>query len=892
MADKIMLLDGHSILTRAFFGLPQLTNAEGVPTNAVLGFLNMMVRYIEEEKPSHLLVAFDRKEPTFRHEMYEEYKGTRKPMPAELHEQVPLVKEILTSMEIPVVTQAGLEADDILGTISVDAEKEDLDVTVVSGDRDLLQLATDKVKIKIPKTKGRTTITEEYYARDVEDLYGVTPKEFIDMKGLMGDQSDNIPGVPGIGEKTAAKIIKEFHTIENAYQHLDQVKPARARNNLEEYYDQALMSKDLATIRTNCDLEYNFKDARLGRLFNQEAYQLFKKLELKSLYKYFEDQDSGQEDQLSDLEICRDPGRAEDIFQDLEKAGRAGLGLIGGGPRWKRPDEAGADPTLRGISLVYETGKVILLCQEPLTADWIMDRLLQALDKGLVLDVLDYKQLLHQCENARLFESQIQDVGLMAYLINPLQSSYDYEDLANIYLGKTLPSRKEVCGKKDLGQAFSPEDDKTVALALALAEVPWQTRDLLLDKLEEMGMKDLYEEIERPTVPTLFDMEKYGITVEKEALKAYGDQLVGRIEELEKAIHQEAGKEFNINSPKQLGVILFEDMKMPFAKKTKTGYSTSADLLQKLAPDYPIVADVLEYRQLTKLKSTYADGLAGFIQEDGKIHGVFHQKVTATGRLSSSDPNLQNIPIRLPLGREIRKVFVPEEGSVFVSADYSQIELRVLAHMAQDQNLIDAYKHGEDIHRMTASQVFGVPFEEVSPMLRRSAKAVNFGIVYGISAFGLSEDLKISRKEASEYIDKYFATYPGIKTYLDDNVAYAKEHGYVKTLYGRIRPIPELSSSNFAQRNFGERAAMNSSIQGTAADIIKIAMIKVSRRLREEKLQSRLILQIHDELLIETRREEQAQVARILTEEMMGAASLSVPLSVDVEEGETWYDAK
>ena len=894
MSDKIMLLDGHSILTRAFFGLPSLTNAEGVHTNAVLGFLNMMIRYIEEEQPSHLLVAFDRKEPTFRHKMYQEYKGTRKPMPEELHEQVPLIKEILQSMEVPVVTQAGLEADDILGTISVDAQKEGLDVTVVSGDRDLLQLATEKVKIKIPKTKGRTTVTEEYYAEDVEKLYGVTPREFIDMKGLMGDPSDNIPGVPGIGEKTAGKIIQEFHSIENAHDHLEEIKPVRARNNLEKYYDLALLSKDLATIKTDCLLDYQFRDARLGQLFNQQAYQLFKKLELKSLYKYFEDQEDqdAREDGQAIAEIIRDPNRAEEIFRQITESGRAGLGLIGGGPCWQRPAGEAADPTLRGISLAYDKKRAILLCQSPMTASWLMDKILESLKQGVILDVLDYKQLLHQLEDARNYEDQIQDVGLMAYLINPLQSSYDYDDLSNLYLDRVLPSRKEICGKKDLGQVFSENDSNMVLLAVSLAEVPCLTEGLLQKKLSDQGMMSLYQEIERPAVPTLYDMEKYGITVEKDALKDYGDRLVGRIEELEARIHRQAGKEFNINSPKQLGVILFEDMKMPFAKKTKTGYSTSADLLQKLAPDYPIVADVLEYRQLTKLKSTYADGLAAFIQDDGKIHGIFHQKVTATGRLSSSDPNLQNIPIRLPLGREIRKVFVPEEGYLFVSADYSQIELRVLAHMADDQNLIEAYRHGEDIHRMTASQVFGVPFDQVTPMLRRSAKAVNFGIVYGISAFGLSEDLKISRKEASEYIDKYFKTYPGIKAYLDGNVAYAKEHGYVKTLYGRIRPIPELSSSNFVQRSFGERAAMNSSIQGTAADIIKIAMIRVSRRLKEEGLESRLILQIHDELLIETRQDEKDQVARILTEEMMGAASLSVPLSVDVEEGETWYDAK
>ena len=492
----------------------------------------------------------------------------------------------------------------------------------------------------------------------------------------------------------------------------------------------------------------------------------------------------------------------------------------------------------------------------------------------------------------REYENQIEDTGIQAYLLNPLQSSYDYDDIARNYLDLVVPSRKEVCGKKQLEDIFAREDEKTVHLAGLLSYIPYLAEPILYERIKEYGMETLYLEIERPTAPTLYDMEKYGISVEKDALKEYGEQLTGRIAELEQSIHQQAGKEFNINSPKQLGVILFEDLKMPFAKKTKTGYSTNADILEKLAPDYPIVSDILEYRQLTKLKSTYADGLATFIQDDGKIHGIFHQKVTATGRLSSSDPNLQNIPIRMPLGRAIRKVFVPEPGYVFVSADYSQIELRVLAHMAKDQNLIDAYQHDADIHTTTASQVFGVPMEKVTPLLRRNAKAVNFGIVYGISAFGLSQDLNISRKEANEYIERYFATYPGIKKYLDGNVTFAKEKGYVTTMYGRIRPIPELSSSNFMQRSFGERAAMNSSIQGTAADIIKIAMVRVSWRLREEKLESRLILQIHDELLIETKKEEVEQIRKILREEMMGAARLSVPLSIDIEEGNTWYEAK
>lgn len=876
--NKIMLLDGHSLLNRAFYGLPDLTNAEGKHTNAVLGFLNIMLRYMEEEKPTHLLAAFDRKEPTFRHLRFKEYKGTRKPMPAELHEQVPLMKEVLASMGIPVVTQAGIEADDILGTIGREAEAAGFSVVIVSGDRDLLQLATDHTKIKIPKTKAGGTVTEDYYASDVEKLYGVTPTEFIDMKGLMGDSSDNIPGVPGIGEKTAAKLIQGYHSIENAHAHIEEVKPAKARNNLEEYYEQALLSKELATIKTDCALEYHFRDAVAGDIFTKEAYHLFKKLELKSLFKYFEEEQK-EKNELN-VTVTGELAEADAVFVAAGEEKMVGLGLIG------------SSGSCRGISLSWEDHTTLLLTGGMLTEGQLADCLLELLKEGVTFAVPDYKALLHFDGRFREYEEQIEDVGLLAYLLNPLQSAYDYDDIARDYLDMVVPSRKEVCGKEELAAVFSADNEKAVNLAGLLSFVPWKAYPVLRNRVAEQGMEELYLQIERPTTATLYDMERYGISVEKEALSEYGQQLTGRISELEASIHAQAGKDFNINSPKQLGVILFEDLKMPYAKKTKTGYSTNADILEKLAPDYPIVSDILEYRQLTKLKSTYADGLAAFIGEDGKIHGVFHQKVTATGRLSSSDPNLQNIPIRMPLGRAIRKVFVPEPGYVFVSADYSQIELRVLAHMADDQNLIDAYRHNADIHTATASQVFGVPVEEVTPLLRRSAKAVNFGIVYGISAFGLSQDLNVSRKEANEYIERYFATYPGIKTYLDGNVAFAKEHGYVKTLYGRIRPIPELSSSNFMQRSFGERAAMNSSIQGTAADIIKIAMIRVSRRLREEGLASRLILQIHDELLIETKEEEKEEVYKILKEEMMGAASLRVPLIVDIEEGNNWYEAK
>ena len=882
-----MLLDGHSLMNRAFYGLPVLTNAQGQYTNGILGFLNIMLRYIEEEKPNHLLVAFDRKEPTFRHLRYEAYKGTRKPMPQELREQIPLIKELLAAMEIPVVTQAGIEADDILGTIGHEAEQAGYDVVIVSGDRDLLQLATDKVKIKIPKTKAGKTITEDYYQSDFIEAYGVTPKEFIDMKGLMGDTSDNIPGVPGIGEKTAAKIIKEYHSIEQAYEHIEELKPAKARNNLREYYDQAILSKELATICLTCQLDYQFEDARIGNLFNKNAYEIFKQLELKSLFHYFE-ADERVEEEIEVLRVT-DLIRAEEIMNQIPAGSRVGLAVI-------HESMPGCEDSTAAMSLTYPEGDqpvtVLLLPQGFLTVDYFRDAIIKLLEAGDHLQLLDYKALLHFEDRIHAYEDQIDDIGIQAYLLNPLQSAYDYDAIARDYLKETLPSRKELLDKQSLTAALAQGKEEAFRVAGYLSRIPYLAADALKEQLKEQGMDALYEEIEKPLVYSLYHMEAYGVSVEKEALKEYGQQLTGRIAELEEKIYELAGKTFNINSPKQLGVILFEDLKMPYAKKTKTGYSTNADILDKLAPDYPIVSHILEYRQLTKLKSTYADGLAAFIREDGKIHGLFHQKVTATGRLSSSDPNLQNIPIRMDLGRAIRKVFVPDPGYLFISADYSQIELRILAHMAQDQHLIQAYHEDRDIHTTTASQVFGVPMEEVSSQLRRNAKAVNFGIVYGISAFGLSQDLNISRKEAQEYIDRYFSTYPGIKAYLDGSVDFAREHGYVKTLYGRIRPIPELSSGNFMQRSFGERVAMNSAIQGTAADIIKIAMIRVSDRIEKAGLRSRLILQIHDELLIETAEEETEEITRILTEEMMGAASLSIPLKIDINQGRNWYEAK
>ena len=871
MSEKIVLIDGHSILNRAFYGLPDLTNAEGLHTNAIYGFLTIMFKILEEEKPEYLTVAFDVHAPTFRHEMYDAYKGTRKPMADELRQQVPVIKEVLGAMGIKTIEQAGLEADDLLGTISRRSEERGMEVSVISGDRDLLQLATEHVKIRIPKTRQGRTEVEDYYSEDVKNRYQVTPLEFIDLKALMGDTSDNIPGVPSIGEKTAARIITEYHSIENAYAHVEELKPPRASKALKEHWELAVMSKTLATIEVHADFAYDFEEARLGNIYTEEAYAYFQRLQFKNLLSKFdvtalansvEDHFRVIESKTEATEIFRKAAQADcvgaAIFKDLENV----LPLF--------VQEAGVG----GIALSFSQEDILCIrCNAELSGEWLLNELEMIAEKTDRFAMFDLKAQMEFLKLQR--KDNCFDATVAAYLLNPLKSDYTYEDVAREQLDFILED------KADLTTKVCYE-----------AYTAYASSSVLEKRLKEDGLWDLFEDIEMPLVFTLYDMERNGVKVEAEALKVYGDQLGDKIVELEKEIYEDANETFNINSPKQLGVVLFENMKIPGGRKTKTGYSTAADVLEKLAPEYPIVAKILEYRQLTKLKSTYADGLAGYIQEDGRIHGKFNQTVTATGRISSTEPNLQNIPVRVELGRMIRKVFVPEEGYVFVDADYSQIELRVLAHCSGDEQLIKAYREEADIHRITASQVFHVPFDEVTDLQRRNAKAVNFGIVYGISSFGLSQDLSITRKEAAKYIEDYFHTYPGIKAFLDDVVAHAKENGYVKTLFGRRRPVPELASSNFMQRSFGERVAMNAPIQGTAADIMKIAMIGVNKRLKEQKMKSRLVLQVHDELLIETHHTEIDTVKEILREEMEQAAVLAVPLEIDMHTGNNWYEAK
>ena len=894
MDGKLVLVDGHSILNRAFFGIPDLTNSEGLHTNAVYGFLNILFKILDEEQPDYLTVAFDVHAPTFRHKMYDAYKGTRKPMAEELRQQVPLMKEMLTAMGVTIVEKEGYEADDLLGTIAKQSEAQGLEVSIVSGDRDLLQLASDHIKIRIPKTKRTGTEIEDYLAKDVVEKYQVTPLQFIDVKALMGDSADNIPGVPGIGEKTATALIVSYGSIENAHDHLEEIKPNRAKQNLSEHYDMAQMSKELATIEIHAPIEYSLEDAKLGNLFTEEAYLMCKRLEFKNMLSRF-DIDAPKNLAEEHFTFVTDKKQISDIFKKAKKAGHIGCCLLPGEgiiteqlSLFEQPKE---QQVIEGMSIAFSEEDIYYLSAgTEVSAEELLEEIRELSGGQTKVSVMDLKETLKTLplpENDRYF-----DASVAAYLLNPLKNDYPYEDLAKDYAGLMIPSKTDLLGKESPVKAKHAKPEAFLKYICYMAYIPWKTRDRLLEELNNTGMQTLYDTIELPLVYTLSDMEKEGVHVDAEELKRYGEELAAQIAVLEKEIYEGAGETFNINSPKQLGHILFEKLEMPYGKKTKTGYSTAADVLEKLAVEYPLVSKILEYRQLAKLKSTYADGLANFIEEDGRIHTNFQQTVTATGRLSSTDPNLQNIPIRMELGRMIRKVFLPKDGYVFVDADYSQIELRILAHMSGDEMLIQAYREAQDIHRMTASQVFHTPFEEVTDLQRRNAKAVNFGIVYGISSFGLSQDLSISKKEAQEYIERYFESYPKIKEFLDGCVEKAKKDGYSVTMFGRRRPLPEISSSNFMQRSFGERIAMNAPIQGTAADIIKIAMNRVHRRLIDEGLKSRLLLQVHDELLIEAAPDEVDEVKKILDEEMKGAADLSVELEIDTHTGKNWYEAK
>lgn len=887
---KLLLIDGHSILNRAYYGVPNLTSSKGVHTNAVYGFLNMMFSFLDTEKPGRLIVAFDESAPTFRHKMYKDYKGNRKGMDPELKEQVPMMEELLSAMNIPIVKKAGIEGDDILGTLSKRAEEKGYDVTIVSGDRDTLQLATKKIKISIPKTKKTGTIVENYYEDDVIKKMGVTPTEFIDVKALMGDSSDNIKGVPKIGEKTAFALIEKYHSIEKAYKDWENVTPKRASTNLHEYYDDAVLSKKLVTIDRDCDIDFPIEDATLDNIFTKKAYNLCKEWELRNILKKFENTIIEEE------KIEYDKNFFEKDFSDFNNV----LGEF-------------KDEKYIGVYILSDKGlfsgdnfyiflsnkKNTYCFKEEKYFDEIMEKLL---NKDFKLIFPNLKEACYfipkiaEYRNKMFDNEKFSDIEVMDYILEPLNNNYFMDEILKKECNIIVPSKEELLGKKSFREAFYSEDERDLnnlkeygyICSYAAASV----YDSLLNKLEEENMYSLYKDIELPLIFTLYDMEKAGIYMDKEALISYGEELKITKDAITKKIYDAAGEEFNINSPKQLGEILFEKLQIKGGKKTKTGYSTAADVLLKLQYENPIIEDILTYRKYQKIMSTYVEGLASTLSKDKRVHSTFKQKVTATGRISSTEPNLQNIPIRIEIGKKIRKAFLPAKDSIFVDADYSQIELRVLADMSKDDNLIEAYREGKDIHRATAAKVFKKEFSEVTDNERRQAKAVNFGIVYGISAFGLSEDLHISRKDAKQYIDEYYNAYPKLKSYLDGLVEFAKNNGYAMTKFNRRRPIPELLSSNFIKKGFGERVAKNSPIQGTAADIIKIAMVRVHDKLLKLNLKSKLILQVHDELLIETKKDELEIVKEILITEMENAAELKVPLISSLSTGTNWYDVK
>jgi len=887
-----MLVDGNSIINRAFYGVPLLSNSEGIYTNGVYGFLNILFKLLEEDQPDYIAVAFDLKAPTFRHEVFQEYKGNRKGMPEELKPQIPLLKDILDAMGIKRLEKEGYEADDILGTVAKRAEEQGMQPIIVSGDRDLLQLATEQIKIRIPKTKKGGTEIEDYYAKDLIEKIGVTPLEYIDVKALMGDSSDNIPGVPGIGEKTAIKIIQQYHNIENAIAHADEIKPSRASENLKTYQEQARQSKFLATICTQVPIEFDWEQFKLDSIMNPRVYEIFKQLEFKSFLDRFsmlqETNSVSMNTHLSEvLYRAVDSKEAfEKVVEEIFEAGKFSFIIFSENHK----------PI--GISFCYaDTKGVWVGSSDEFSIEEIM-----ALAKPL-FESIETEKIAHHAKNAMhilkhfgiTLRNLVFDTMIGGYVLNPTKETYEYDDLAQEFLGQTFPSEEEILGKgKSKKSIMNLEEKDRTSFTAGQAYIIYHAEKQIKQKLKENNQEQLYYEIEHPLIEVLFSMEEYGFKIDTQRLKEYVDELEEKIELLTKEIYEIAGEEFNINSPKQLGVILFEKLMLPMGKKTKTGYSTAAEVLEKLRAEHIIIEKILEYRQLVKLKTTYGDGLFAVVnQETQKIHSTFNQTITATGRISSTEPNLQNIPIKLEMGRKIRKVFIPsDEEYLLLDADYSQIELRVLAHIAKDETLIRAFRTGEDIHKLTASQVFKVPLDEVTPRQRSNAKAVNFGIVYGIGAFSLSQDLNISRKEAEAYIEGYFEKYPNVRKYMDETIKQARELGYVTTLFGRRRVIPDINSTNFARRSFGERVAMNTPIQGTAADIIKIAMIKVFNKLKEKNLKSRLILQVHDELLIEVHKDEIEEVKQILKYEMEHAVSLDVPLDVDMHLGKTWFDTK
>ena len=868
---KLMILDGNSIINRAFYGVRLLSTKDGVYTNAIYGFLNILERLRADEQPDALCVAFDLKAPTFRHLAYDGYKATRHPMPEELAMQMPLMKEVLGAMNIPIYECEGWEADDILGTAGEICAREGADCVIVTGDRDSLQLVTDRVTVKLVTSKSGQTITTNYTPDVFRAEYGFDPVRLVDLKSLMGDSSDNIPGVAGIGPKTATGLLLEYGTLDGIYEHLPEIKES-VRKKLEKDREQAYLSYDLATIRKNAPVDF-IPERNLVREANNDAlYALFRKLEFTRLIARYglhvpQEAPKPQEkiEAVCTCEAVTDAARAREIATRLSKERYVNLAV---------------SEDLSKIAVQLEDAGFLFSGEAVLDNDF-MSTLFGASVKKVTHDCKSLMRTL--LERGIPADGFIFDTALAAYDLDATRGDYKLDDVFSQYCGAQIGyAEEQTVGKEAAEQAALLA---YVAAVAALYEV-------LPGKLRECGMEKLYYEIELPLCAVLARMETRGVLVDQMALVAFGNMLEVGIQKDQADIFRYAGQEFNINSPKQLGEVLFEKLGLPPVKKTKSGYSTNAEVLEKLKSRHPIVEAILDYRTLTKLKSTYADGLVKEIADDGRIHTTFQNMVPATGRLSSTEPNLQNIPVRTELGSEIRKMFVPKDGWVFVDADYSQIELRVLAHIANDAHMQAAFTSGMDIHTATAAQVFHVAPEDVTPLMRRHAKAVNFGIVYGISEFSLAEDIGVTRKEAKAYIENYLQNYAGVREYMKHIVAQAKQDGFVTTMFGRRRNLPELKSSNFNIRSFGERVALNTPIQGTAADIIKLAMIYVDKTLREQKLQARLVLQVHDELIVECPVSEREQVTALLTEQMEHVAKLSVPLLAEAKSGASWYEAK
>ena len=901
---KIVLIDGNSILNRAFYGImgnKMLMTPDGKYTNAVYGFLAILFKILEDIAPEYLMVTFDLKAPTARHKLYDGYKATRKGMPNELAEQMPILKDILKSMNITVIEKEGYEADDVLGTIAKRAENKSFDVTIVSGDRDTFQLASSRVKVRIPHTKMGKTETEIFDREAVLKKYGVTPKQLIEVKGLQGDTSDNIPGVPGIGEKTALELVKKYKTIDGLYETIekgeDDLKP-KVKERLLENKELAILSRTLGTINLEVPIEEELEDFKIKEWNKAEVFAKFKELNFNRFIDRFNlKSEEAPKQNLVELFEIKTLSTENEIKDLLEKIRNQLVFMLETEPA--EQENLVIKKQIKSMyiyieNIVYEikfnTNKEFISYFKTVFENENIQKYSYRLKETYVLLM----------QNGIYLKGIKFDTEIAAYLLNPSNGKYKLDELANQYLSIDIPEYLEAVGAKQQKETqmtlFSPNevnvDFEKYQNAIYMYTIA-KLVEIMNKKLEEINSLELFENIEIPLIKVLAEMQYEGIYVDKQELISFGDKLKEEIEVIKQEIYKLAGEEFNINSTLQLGNILFEKLKLPVYKKTKKGYSTDVDILEKLKPEHPIIEKILEYRGFMKLNSTYIDGLIVYINEyTHKIHSYFHQTITATGRISSTEPNLQNIPTRAEQGKQIKKAFKAQKGNIFIDADYSQIELRILAHISDDTNMREAFLNEEDIHKQVASKVFNVPLEEVTKEQRTAAKAVNFGIVYGISGFGLAEQLGISRKKAEQYIEQYLEKYKGVKEFMDGIVEKAKEQGYVETLFHRRRYIPELSSNNYMVRQFGARAAMNTPIQGTAADIMKIAMIEVNKKLEEEKLNAKLILQIHDELLIECKIEEKEKVKKILKESMENAVKLDIPLKVEMSEASNWYDVK